>query len=181
MKIFYVPIRNEISIFNYNNSIINRVTFDHKPINAILKENFRVNNYGLWGFHDGKGNYSQFQKMLPGNLLLFINKNHNKYQCIDGIGYIHSTIHDEEISKYSWNDNSYSLLTIINKYIKFNNPIELVKSMDINTFPKIENLPDTLWHKGYDMFREWDLKGFDTGIFIETLLNFYQHKVLYNV
>lgn len=80
-----------------------------------------------------------------------------------------------------WNDFLYENIIFIDKLVIFDKPFRLSKNKE-----KLSSLNfGNIWHNGYDMFREWQLKEKDLDIKIqEDLVNYFykfSHKVFYDV
>lgn len=154
MNIFYIPITNKISTKNYLNSIQKRVSFEGVPIKNITGSQF---DFGVWGFKNGSSNLRVFDKIKSGDIIFFRTTTKDGYQALDGLGYIASKKNDRDLSYKIWGDGSFENIVLIDKYRKFREPIKLSYKKEITI--NVTNIPDAVWHRGYDMFRQWDLKG----------------------
>jgi hypothetical protein len=175
MKIFYIPITNSETINNYENTIVNKLSYNNEKIEDILG----INNTGVWGFKDGTHNLREYEKISKGDIIIFRINDDRGYQAIDGFGYVSQKIKDERLSKRFWNDKNYKNIVLINKFIKLNTPFRLCRKKEV--VADLNNVPEEIWHKGYNMFRQWDMKEFiSEEEFINILLTKTQHKVIYS-
>ena len=181
MKLFYIPVRNRECVRNYENSILRRITINGEKLSSILKGDYALINYGLWGLRMGSSNTHQYNKISKGDILLFSTKDNDNFQCFDGFGCIYSRFVDREISEVVWGSEEFPLLITIDKFIRFDKPVQLVRDRDASTFPSIEGIPDSIWHRGYEMFREWNFPGFSEEKLISILLSKFKYKVIYSV
>ena len=175
MKFFYFPITEKISKINYNNTIKKRITFDERKIFQ-----FTNNNFGVWGFKNGKSNTPTYESIEKGDVIFFRTTYDKKYQCFDGFGVVYKKENNPQLAKNFWNDEDYQNLVYFGKVVIFDKPFRLAKDSK-----KLESLTfGKLWHNGYNMFRQWYLKKDDEDIKSpKDLINYFysfKHKVLYD-
>ena len=164
MKLFYIPITNRESVKNYTNTIKERVNYKKETVSK-----YTNNLYGVWGFKTGKSNMRNYNLISEGDIVFFRTNDEEKYECFDGFGRV---IKKEinKISKNLWNDFLYENIIFIDKLVIFDKPFRLSKNKE-----KLSSLNfGNIWHNGYDMFREWQLKEKDLDIKIqEDLVNYF--------
>jgi len=175
MKLFYVPIFNSNSVSNYNDTVVKRISNIGVSTAKILNNK---KAYGVWGFTRGPHNDREYDKMNKGDILIFCVKD-KAYQSIGGFGYINGFFNNKKYSLKLWNNEKYSNIITINKFIKFKKPFHLSKKHKV--IPNIKNIPEENWHKGYEMFRERKIQGLTVEKFIEMLLQSIDNKVLYDL
>lgn len=176
MKLFYIPITNRESVKNYTNTIKERVNYKKETVSK-----YTNNLYGVWGFKTGKSNMRNYNLISEGDIVFFRTNDEEKYECFDGFGRVIKKEINKELSKNLWNDFLYENIIFIDKLVIFDKPFRLSKNKE-----KLLSLNfGNMWHNGYDMFREWQLKEKDLDIKIqEDLVNYFykfSHKVFYDI
>lgn len=194
VNIFYVPCFNEISKGNYDNTVIDR----HCSINSeqrvkdIINQNtdLNVSDVGVWAFKEGKINNRHYNNMMSGDIVLFLIKDEEGYQCIDSIAYIGDLFKDETLGEKLWGDSDYKNLLLIDKLVKLKNPLRL--SIKRKSIVSVEGIPTEVFHSAYEMFRQWNLnkkdeknkflpeKHIEESEFIDKILKAQGADILYN-
>lgn len=180
MNIFYVPVTNKYSLKNLNNSVVKCVSYNEIPIKKIIDNIEIQNNVGVWGFKSGKHNDREYNSINKGDIIFFRIKDENGYAAMDGFGVIGEKIVSKDISMKVWGDNSYQNIILIDKYIRFSKPFRLLEgSIKVAS---IDGVPDSVWHDGYNMFRQWNIanKEIEEEEFIGKILKAVDNKELYN-
>ncbi|HBG3257026.1 TPA: DUF3883 domain-containing protein [Clostridioides difficile] len=162
IRIFYIPCFNKISKENYKNTVLNKEAFDSiKGERVRVKDivnkcsDLNIDNVGIWAFKEGKINNYHYNNMNSGDIILFLIKDKDGYQCIDSIGYIGNLFKDNMLGSKLWNDESYKNFVVINELIKLNKPFKL--SLKRKSCASLEEVPIEIFHSAYEMFRQWNL------------------------
>jgi len=158
MNLFYVSIPNDYPHPNshYKNSILGCLTYNREP----LKDVIHINDLtGLWGFGQGLVNDREYNKINIGDVIFFRINTHvdgKKYQAFDGFGFISDKLSDYSIAKKVWGEDTYGEhLLVIDRYYRFYEPFLLSVNKDI--VANIDGVPKEIWHKQYNMFRQWNM------------------------
>jgi len=158
-RIFYVPVMNKKALENFNNSVINTLSYQNKKVTDVLNLEVSLDeSLGVWGINDGEGkgaNKKQFVKIRVNDIILFITKL-DGYQCIIGVAYVHNTIVSADIASKIWDDEQYHNIITIKRYIKLDIPFKL--SSKRKSIAVLEGVPKQLWHNSHDMFRLWNFR-----------------------
>lgn len=177
MNIFYVPVVETSSVKNYENSVLNRITYDNKYIADIGEINKISENSGFWGFSEGDHKNRNYDLINKGDVIFFRIKDKGGFPAMDGFGYISRTIKSEDISCKIWGTDIYENIISIDRYIKFETPLRLLDNQ--NRFPCIDNIPDSVWHNGYNMFRQWKINDIVEEEFIDLITKSISHIEFY--
>lgn len=187
MNLFYIPTTDKNTILNYENTVIARKTYDGTKINNILPIEYSTTNIGLWGFKLGKHNDRYYNRIKNGDIVFFRTKDKEKYQCMDGFGYVYGKLKSKDISRKAWNNEQYENIILIGKFIEFISPFRLSKSK--TKVASLDGVPPRIWHEGHNMFRQWKMKSdsnpiednFNEKDFIELLLEQVPHEKIYDI
>ena len=154
MNIFYTPIVAKYSMDNYNNSVLQCATYNNLQIKNVLHDDaFADTNVGLWGFHDGGHNLTEFNKIANGDVIFFRGKDDEGFAAFLGFGYIAKKLVSADISSQVWDNCEYKNIIVIDKYIQFYTPFRLLEKQ--SNVASLNHVPSGVWHDGYNMFRRW--------------------------
>ena len=144
-KIWYVPIRNEGTLENYNNAVLNKITFDGEKLDA-----------SYWAFKSGPKNKSNFDAMGTGDYVCFIGRDSEGYEFIDSIATLYDKYINSKEGLKNWNDSQYELIIKFDSVFVLKSKLRLTKNR-IKLDNILENIPSEIFHNGYEMFRVWNL------------------------
>lgn len=146
IKIWYIPIRNAISIQNYKNTVLKGITFNNQNLNS-----------RYWGFKSSPKNELNFNNMNPGDYILFICRDSDGYEFIDSVSVVKSKYINKQQSINNWNNEEYELIIEFDSVFILLNKLKLTKNRTkLNNI--LKNVPNEIFHNGYEMFRQWNLR-----------------------
>lgn len=144
-KVWYIPVRSKQTIENYRNTVLDRRTFDGNVLNV-----------SYWGVRLGDKNEKNFESMSVEDFVCFITRDNEGYEVIDSIGVLSAKYADLTIGETNWNDADFELIVEFESVFVLENKLRLTFKREklSNILP---NVPNEIFHNGYEMFRQWIL------------------------
>lgn len=144
-KVWYIPVRSKQTIENYRNTVLDRRTFDGNVLNV-----------SYWGVRLGDKNEKNFESMSVEDFVCFITRDNEGYEVIDSIGVLSAKYVDLTIGETNWNDADFELIVEFESVFVLENKLRLTFKREklSNILP---NVPNEIFHNGYEMFRQWIL------------------------